>query len=116
MDLSGSIVKIFDEQSWDSGFKKREFVIKTGEQYPQDVIFQMVNDKCTMIDAFKVGQEIKVHFDVRGREYNDRYFTNLQAWKIDAVGSEAPAGSDAPPADTQEPISSGDESFDDLPF
>jgi len=60
-------------------------VIETEEQYPQFVKFQLVQDKCELIDAHNEGEKIKVHFDLRGREWNEKYFTNLNAWRIEAA-------------------------------
>lgn len=83
LKLTGKIKQIGEIQEFDSGFRKLEFVITTSEQYPQDVKFEIIKDK---IDNFvqynKVGQEVEVSFNVRGNEYNGRYFVNLQAWKV----------------------------------
>lgn len=83
MDVSGKVKVIFDKQTFDSGFEKREFVITTQEQYPQDIKFELYKEKCSAIDAFKVNDEVTVHFNIRGNEYNGRYYVNLNAWKID---------------------------------
>jgi len=116
MDLAGKIKLIFDTQTFDSGFTKREFVVTTQEQYPQDVKFECIQDRVNLLDGMSVGDEINVHFNVKGREYNEKYFVNLQAWKIDKVAQEQAGGgsSDEPPADTFIPTEEGEE--DDLPF
>ena len=84
LTIDGTVKAIFDTQTFDSGFAKREFVITTQEQYPQDVKFEVVKDKCSLLDGYKVGQPLTVHFNVRGNEYNGKYYVNLQAWKIEA--------------------------------
>lgn len=61
----------------------REFVIKTGtEQFPEFVPMQLKNDKCALIDLAKEGDEVEASFNIRGREWNGKYFTNLEAWKV----------------------------------
>ena len=83
----GKIEKIFDTESKSATFTAREFVIEVADgQYPQMVKFQLVQDKCSLIDDYREGEQIEVDFDLRGREWNGKYFTNLQAWKITRAG------------------------------
>ena len=89
-EASGTIKLINDIQSFASGFTKREFVVTTGDKYPQDLKFEVVKDKCAMLDAFEPGQAVQVSFDIRGNEYNGKYFVNLSAWKIQGAGEGAP--------------------------
>ena len=63
-------------------FSVREFVITTQDKYPQEVIFQTVNDKMDIIMPYGEGQEVEVSFNVRGREYNGRWYNTLDAWKV----------------------------------
>jgi len=64
-------------------FSVREFVITTADaKYPQEIIFQTVNDKMDVIAPYGEGQEVEVYFNVRGREYNGRYYNTLDAWKV----------------------------------
>jgi len=79
----GKIEKIFDSETKGASFQVRQFVIEVSDgQYPQMVAFQLVQDKCTLIDDYSEGDMIEVDFDLRGREWNGKYFTNLQAWRI----------------------------------
>lgn len=90
----GKIKLINDTQSFPSGFTKREFVVTTSvDKYPQDLKFEVVKDKCAMLDQFEPEQDVTVFFDIRGNEYNGKYFVNLSAWKIQAGGTGAGAGS-----------------------
>jgi len=89
LQLEGTIKLVNDLQSFDSGFSKREFVITTAEQYPQDVKLEFVKDKCSLLDMFPSGTKAKVSFNVRGNEHNGKYYVNLQAWKIEKVGESA---------------------------
>jgi len=83
----GKIVKIFDTEQKTASFSAREFVIEVEDgQYPQMVKFQLVQDKCALVDDYNEGDKIEVEFDLRGREWNDKYFTNLQAWRITKAG------------------------------
>ena len=81
-ESQGKIKVINEEQTFGSGFTKREFVITVESKYPQDIKFELVKDKCALLDSFKVGQEVTVSFDIRGNEYNGKYYVNLNAWKI----------------------------------
>ena len=87
--LSGTIKLIDPIQSFPSGFQKREFVITTSEQYPQDVKFEVVKDKCATLDKYAVGQSVAVSFNVRGNCYLDKYYVSLQAWRIEAGANVA---------------------------
>lgn len=100
MEVEGSIKEIFEMQTFGSGFTKREFVVTTKEQYPQDIKLELIKDRCDLVDAYKKGDNVKVQFNLRGNEYNGKYFVNLQAWRIEALNS-APAtgGSSATSAD-----------------
>lgn len=126
-EAAGKIKVINETQSFSSGFTKREFVVTTAvDKYPQDLKFEVVKDKCSMLDQFKVGQDVNVSFDIRGNEYNGKYFVNLSAWKIQSAdGSSAPARSaGAPPksqaASSSEPdmsdLRKDDDFDDDVPF
>ena len=120
MELSGRIKVIFDTQTFDSGFKKKEFVVTTQEQYPQDIKFELYNDKVDAIAAYNVGDEVTVAFNLRGKEYQGRYFVNVNAWKIDKMGSGVPGEAPMPGMESM-PQASSDSSAssseeDDLPF
>jgi len=80
---SGKIHKIFDTEQKSASFQAREFVIEVADgQYPQMVKFQLVQDKCNLVDDYSEGDVVTVEFDLRGREWNGKYFTNLQAWRM----------------------------------
>ena len=81
--LTGKIKIIQEEQTFDSGFSKREMVVTVEDgNYPQDINLEFVKDKAKLLDDLQPGQEVTVTFDIRGREYNGRYFNNLQGWKV----------------------------------
>lgn len=92
-----------DTQVVSEKFKKREFVIKTEDQYPQYITFQLTQDKCPVLDAYTVGSAITVHFNLRGREWNGpegvRYFNTLEAWRIEGVAADVqpPSHGDSKP-------------------
>lgn len=92
-EASGKLKWIGAAQSFASGFTKREFVITTAaDKYPQDLKFEVVKDKCSLLDAFELEQDVAVSFDIRGNEYNGKYYVNLACWKIQGSGgaSESP--------------------------
>jgi len=98
---TGTIKVIRETQAFASGFTKREFVITTEGDYPQPLKMEVVKDKCSLLDKFKVGQRVTVSFNVRGNHNapTDAYFVSLQAWKIEVqAAAPAPAPVAAPPA------------------
>lgn len=119
MELEGKIKEIKEAQTFGSnGFRKRELIITTDEQYPQTISIEFVQDKCELLDKVKVGQEVKVHVNIRGREWvnpegETKYFNSIQGWRIESGvfdGAKAPSGSTPPEVP---PV---DEEKDDLPF
>jgi translation initiation factor IF-3 len=87
MEVIGKIKVINDTIKVSEKFSKREFVITTEDLYPQDVQFQLTQDKCTLLDMFKTGDNVKVSFNLRGREWISpqgeiKYFNTLEVWKI----------------------------------
>lgn len=116
-ELSGSVKVVMDQMTFDSGFTKREFVVTTRDQYPQDVKFETVRDKTSLCDNLQPGMDVTVHFDIRGNEYKDRYYVNLNAWRVETKDA-APAASspaDTPPLDTDLPDSAAEDE-EDYPF
>ena len=123
-NITGVIKKKFPEQQVSEKFRKRDFVLTdNSSQYPQHITFQLVQDRCSLIDGFNEGQEIKVFFNLRGREYTDkrtneiRFFNTVEAWKIEGGAGqqqEVPTTASAPMPDITT-FSSGDQN-DDLPF
>ncbi len=117
----GKLTKKYETESKTQSFQAREFVIEVEDgAYPQFVKFQLVQDRCNLIDSMEEGEQIKVHFDLRGREWQGKYFTNLNAWRVEKEagdsGTPGPALSEEPgsfPSAQDEPALEAD---DDLPF
>ena len=88
-ELTGRIKLIQDPKTFDSGFTKREMVVVVEDgKYPQEINLEFVQDKVALLDGLQPGHEVTVSFDIRGREYNGRYFNNLQGWKIVTAGAQ----------------------------
>ncbi len=119
-EIVGKLHKKFDTEVKTQTFQAREFVLLVEEgNYPQYIKFQLTQDRCNLLDQYEEGQLLKVHFDLRGREWNGKFFTNLNAWRLESVEQAAEAPPDAPPAGdfptaADEPADTGE--FDDLPF
>ena len=133
MEVIGTLKAKFDTQKVSDRFQKREFVLTTeaNTPYPQHVSFQVTQDKCSILDAFSDGDEIKVQFNLRGREWNGpqgiKYFNTLEAWRIERTqGNGAAAQSSQSPAQasgnntmntSSSPVFTGNtDDNDDLPF
>lgn len=88
--IQGTVKEIKPTQTFDSGFKKREIIITTDEQYPQDVKFDFLKDNVDILDKFKSGQYVKVGFEIRGNEFNGKFYVNLNGVAIGEVEKEVP--------------------------
>lgn len=87
-ELEGKLHQIDDIQTFGSGFSKREFVVEAQDgQYAQMIKFEAVKDKTSLTDKFQVGDEVTVHFDIRGNEYKGKYYVNLNAWRLEKAGA-----------------------------
>ena len=133
LQITGVIKVKFNEQKVSDSFKKREFVItENSSQYPQHIIFQLTQDKCSLIDNFNAGDTVKVSFNLRGREWTNpqgevKYFNSLDAWRIENADSNQNTAQSAPqsnnyqaPAQNTPPVISSSVNLnsqeDDLPF
>ena len=115
-EMNGTVKRVMDQQTLAKGFTKRDFVLKTDEDYPQEVPFECIKDRCSLLDGVKEGDRVNVSFNIRGREYNGRYFVNLQAWRIRKAEE---SGEAKPTADSDlEPVDHVDEAGADgeIPF
>lgn len=133
METTGLLKEVFDTQKVSDKFQKRDFVLTTeaSTPYPQHISFQLTQDKCSILDSFQKGEEIKVQFNLRGREWSGpqgvKYFNTLEAWRVEKVAggtsapaastSAAPAATSSAPASTPAPVfNSSFSDNDDLPF
>src|ERR1035437_6575980 len=95
MDITGILKVKSEAQQVSEKFKKREFVLTdNSSQYPQHISFQLTQDKCSLLDQYNVGAEIKVHFNLRGREWTSpkneiKYFNTLEAWRIEGSSNNS---------------------------
>ena len=106
-----------------NGFRKRELVITTEEQYPQHLLIEFVQDKTDLLNNFQVGDQVNISINLRGREWINpegqaKYFNSIQGWRIEKVGAPSAEGMPpVPPADAFEPATEiKEEDYDDLPF
>jgi len=134
MEVTGTLKTKFDTQKVSDRFQKREFVLTTeaNTPYPQHVSFQVTQDKCSMLDQFNPGEELRVQFNLRGREWNGpqgiKYFNTLEAWRIERLQGSNNAGQTGQSQNTSQsgsnnvntstaPVFTGNpDDNDDLPF
>jgi len=122
MEVTGKIKKIDETKTFGSnGFRKREMVITTDEQYPQMLMIEFIQDKCDLMNNFNVGEDVKVSINLRGREWINpegeaKYFNSIQGWRIEKSG----VSTNVPPVPSMESFESTDKTNDnepdDLPF
>jgi len=130
MEVTGTLKAKFDTQKVSDRFQKREFVLTTeaNTPYPQHVSFQVTQDKCSMLDQYNPGDELRVQFNLRGREWNGpqgiKYFNTLEAWRIEKVQGQNNSSSQSQnnsstgnTAGSGSPVFTGNvDDNDDLPF
>ena len=113
MEVQGKIKVIGETKEFGAkGFRKRDLVVTTDEQYPQDILVEFVQDNCDLLDKFKVGQNVKTGINLRGREWinpqgETKYFNSIQGWNINPVSTQDAATVPQPEAK---------EHVEDLPF
>lgn len=119
-EFTGEIHLVKETDVINDRFQKREFVLNDkDDEYPQLVQFELTQDKVDDILSFKVGDMVKVKYNIRGREWTSpqgdvRYFVSLNAWRVEKVG---PAGQGEPASRQEhEPAGMDDSSIDDIPF
>ncbi|MFV5687788.1 DUF3127 domain-containing protein [Flavobacterium sp. ZT3R25] len=125
MEVTGKIKMLGDAKNVGNGsFLKRELVVTTEEQYPQHILVEFVQDKCDLLNSFKVGEAVKVSINLRGREWVDpqgvtKYFNAIQGWRVERVAADAP-NAQMPPMPAAEAFAPAtnlnEEEADDLPF
>ena len=124
MEVSGKIKWLDETKTYgNNGFRKREVVITTEEQYPQHIMVEFIQDKCDLLNAFQIGQNVKIGINLRGREWvnpqgETKYFNSIQGWRIEAItgesNSEIPNMVPPPAIESADDTSDGPD--DDLPF
>ncbi len=122
LEINGKIVKILPAQTGagkKGNWVKQEFVIETNDQYPKKICCSAWGDKADILKSFNPGDEVKVSFNLESREYNEKWYTDIRAWKIDPVNSnKTDSGKDKKSSSQEEdPFSNniqGEE--EDLPF
>ena len=129
-EITGKLYKKFATESKSEKFQTREFVIEIADgNYPQLVKFQLLQERCQILDNYNEGEEIKVHFDLRGREWQGKFFTTLNSWRIERPGSESSSAQPVQKVAKQATTATSEDSFptlsdepfksaadDDLPF
>lgn len=125
MELQGTVKKLFETQTFASGFQKRELILLTQEQYPQPISIEFLSDKINLLDNVKEGDSVKVGINIRGREWANpqgevKYFNSITGWRLEKSSEDlsepvvAAPVAQATPAATENPFA--DDADDDLPF
>ena len=90
MKVNGKVKVIGETVTFDSGFTKRVLVLTTDEKYPQHIPIEFVKESISKLDTLTIGQDVSVEVNLRGNEYNDKYYLSLNGWRIDEQTSELP--------------------------
>lgn len=123
IQISGTVETILPTQDFPSGFRKRVLVVNTGGEYPQTIPVEFVKDKCDALDSLAIGQEVTAHVNIRGNEYNGKYYSSIQGWRFEAgekTERSAPSQSKPEPRNMSIPSNRQadpvEEEEDDIPF
>lgn len=121
MQVKGTLLQVLKQESGVSKagkeWKKQDFVIETNEQFPKKVCFTLFGDKISLIDGITEGAEIEVFFSVESRDFNGKWYHNINAWKIESASAASSAKSYPPEFSTADvPPEPMDDSGNDLPF
>jgi len=112
---TGRVHKIFDTEEKSASFSVRDLVLEISDgKFPQMIKFQLVQDKCALLDGYSEGDDVTVEFDLRGREWNDKYFTNLNVWRVGKADDQD--GNTAQSTDEPPPMPSPEDFDDEIPF
>lgn len=95
MEVLGKVKVVNAEQQVSASFKKRELVVTTDEQYPQFILIEFAQDKCDLLNSYKVGDDVKVYINLGGREWvnpqgETKYFNSIKGWRIEKTEANAP--------------------------
>ena len=127
MEIAGRIKLISDIQTFDSGFRKRELVVTTEEQYPQHILIELLGDRIDIVNPFSVGDDVRVSINIRGREWvnpqgETKYFNSITGWRIEklqadpSMGGGNPMGQPTPSTPTPSAPPMQEDEDDDLPI
>ena len=121
MQVKGTLLQVLKQESGVSKagkeWKKQDFVIETNEQFPKKVCFTLFGDKISLIDGITEGAEIEVFFSVESRDFNGKWYHNINAWKIESASTANSAKSYPPESSADDaPPERMDDSGNDLPF
>lgn len=89
MEIQGKVIVLGNTEVVGSAgtFQKRLIVVQTDEQYSQKIPIDFVQDKCGILDTYKVGDNVKIDINIRGNEYNEKYYVSLTGWRIEKLNS-----------------------------
>ena len=102
LEFEGSLIKVLPEvtgQGKNGAWVKQDFVLETEDQYPKKACFTAWGDKSADLKTFSLGEKLKIQFSVESREYNERWYTDLRAIRIDATSGGSTSA--APPSASQ---------------
>ncbi len=120
LTIKGKLIKILNLESGVSRsgnpWKKQEFVVETTEQFPRKVCFTLFNDKVSLLTGISAGDELEVSFDVESREFNNKWYHNINAWKMEKTGQDQSANYTPPFTPDDLPPEIPDDQPGDLPF
>jgi len=121
LQIKGKIQQILKPESGVSrigkDWKKQEFILESDEQFPKKICFSILNDKLSLLEKVKPGDEVEVFFNLESRDYNGKWYHNINVWKLEKVSADQNQPEPAPEYRLEDiPPEPAGQDYDDLPF
>ncbi len=120
MQVKGTLLQILKQESGVSKagkeWKKQDFVIETNEQFPKKVCFTLFGDKISLINGITEGSEIEVYFSLESRDFNGKWYHNINAWKVEGADNASAPRNYPPDFTSADAPPEAEDSGNDLPF
>lgn len=95
-EIKGKVKLVLEKEVFSSGFEKQSVVVTTDEKYPQDIKIDFAKEKAALLNKITRGDEVLVNYNIRGNEYNGKYFTNIDGWKIQKITNQNKSSGSTP--------------------
>lgn len=121
LQIKGKIQQILKPESGVSrigkDWKKQEFILESNEQFPKKICFSILNDKLSLLEKVKPGDEVEVFFNLESRDYNGKWYHNINVWKLEKVSSDQSQPEPIPEYRLEDiPPEPAGQEYEDLPF
>lgn len=106
MQVKGTLLRIFEKETISEKFSKKTVIVRTKEEYPQEIPVEFTNQRIDLIGSYKEGDDVAISINLRGREWKgkDKWFSSIEGWKVDGLVDEVRAESQNPDREVKEDL------------